>query len=169
MTGAAIAARLGINRATVVYHLRNLGKPIDPRFARRYDWEQISRAYGAGMSARQCRERFGCTRAAWAQAVGRGDIVPRPRAMPIQELLVLGRATQRGHLKARLLAEGLKEARCEGCGISEWQGRRLSLALHHVNGDGADNRFDNLQLLCPNCHSQTDTFSGRNRRRQRAA
>jgi predicted HNH restriction endonuclease len=39
------------------------------------------------------------------------------------------------------------------------------MALHHVNGDGRDNRLENLQLLCPNCHSQTENFSGRGRRR----
>jgi 5-methylcytosine-specific restriction endonuclease McrA len=43
------------------------------------------------------------------------------------------------------------------------------MALHHVNGDNTDNRLENLQLLCPNCHSQTESFSGRNKRRDRAA
>jgi 5-methylcytosine-specific restriction endonuclease McrA len=42
------------------------------------------------------------------------------------------------------------------------------LALHHVNGDRLDNRLENLELLCPNCHSQTDTYSGRNRPRPRS-
>jgi 5-methylcytosine-specific restriction endonuclease McrA len=41
------------------------------------------------------------------------------------------------------------------------------VALHHVNGDGLDNRIENLVMLCPNCHSQTDNFSGRGRRRLR--
>lgn len=54
-------------------------------------------------------------------------------------------------------------ARCEKCGLDEWRGSPLSLALHHVNGDRHDNRLANLQLLCPNCHSQTDNFAGRNR------
>jgi 5-methylcytosine-specific restriction endonuclease McrA len=43
--------------------------------------------------------------------------------------------------------------------------RPLVMALHHVNGDNADNRLENLQLLCPNCHSQTEWFSGRNKAR----
>jgi hypothetical protein len=43
----------------------------------------------------------------------------------------------------------------------------LSMALHHMNGDGLDNRLENLALLCPNCHAQTPNFSGRNRRLRR--
>jgi 5-methylcytosine-specific restriction endonuclease McrA len=39
------------------------------------------------------------------------------------------------------------------------------MALHHINGDRLDNRLENLELLCPNCHSQTETFAGRNGRR----
>jgi 5-methylcytosine-specific restriction endonuclease McrA len=59
----------------------------------------------------------------------------------------------------------MKVNQCEACGISTWLGAPLTLALHHVNGDRLDNRLENLQLLCPNCHSQTPTFAGRNGRR----
>jgi 5-methylcytosine-specific restriction endonuclease McrA len=59
----------------------------------------------------------------------------------------------------------LKEARCERCGLTEWLGKPLPLQLHHVNGDGKDNRPENLQILCPNCHSQTDSWGGRIRRK----
>ncbi len=81
--------------------------------------------------------------------------------MPMEDLLVIGRQTNRSHLKGRLLREGLKENRCEICGITEWNGKPLSMELHHVNGDGKDNRLENLQVLCGNCHAQTDNWGGR--------
>ena len=58
---------------------------------------------------------------------------------------------------------GLKENRCEICGITEWQGKSIQCELHHINGNPTDNRIENLQILCPNCHSQTDNFRSRNR------
>lgn len=111
---------------------------------------------------RQCLARFGFCRSTWAAAVERGDIVPRDFRIPLQQLLVAGRRTSRHHLKQRLIQAGLKEHRCERCGVSEWNGEPLSMQLHHKNGDGTDNRLPNLEFLCANCHSQTDTYGGRN-------
>ena len=65
-------------------------------------------------------------------------------------------------LKKRLIKEGIKEYKCEKCGITEWQGEPISLQIHHINGIHNDNRLENIQILCPNCHSQTDTYSGKN-------
>jgi hypothetical protein len=87
-------------------------------------------------------------------------VTPRPAARPLEQVLVAGRTFNRWHLRRRLVAEGLKEERCERCGISEWLGRPVSLELHHVNGDGRDQRLVNLEILCPNCHSQTDNWGG---------
>jgi 5-methylcytosine-specific restriction endonuclease McrA len=94
-------------------------------------------------------------------AVARGDVRTRPQAMPIEELLAGPR--NRAHLKGRLIALGLLDEACAVCEITTWLGAPLSLQLHHINGDGDDNRLDNLQLLCPNCHSQTENWGGRNR------
>jgi HNH endonuclease len=82
---------------------------------------------------------------------------------PLSEILVEGSTyTDRYRIKKRLLREGLLPNACAVCGISEWQGRPLVLELDHINGIGDDHRFENLRLLCPNCHSQTDTYCGRN-------
>lgn len=69
-------------------------------------------------------------------------------------------------LKYRLLDEGLKEHKCEKCGRTEWEGEPIPLELHHINGDRSDNRLENIQLLCPNCHALTDNYCGRNKKKQ---
>ncbi|MBA2505036.1 MAG: HNH endonuclease [Thermoleophilaceae bacterium] len=156
--------RLGISKPTVSYHARRLGRPVKHACARRYDWTEIQAAYDSGLSVAKCQERFGFSNAAWNGAVKRGAVIPRPQATPIDDLLVAGRARGRGHIKSRLIRSGLKQARCEGCGLEEWRGKPLGLELHHRNGDNDDNRLGNLEILCPNCHAQTDNWGGRGRR-----
>jgi Zn finger protein HypA/HybF involved in hydrogenase expression len=67
-------------------------------------------------------------------------------------------------LKKRLLKEGYKEHRCEKCENTEWFGKPIPLELHHINGDNSDNRLENLQMLCPNCHAFTDNYGGKNQK-----
>ena len=165
----SIADELGVVKSTVCYHARRLGFLGDERFARRYDWAEIQRYYDEGRSIRACALRFGFCLESWHRAVRAGLLVSRPAGAPIETYLVRGRRTNRSHLKQRLLAAGLKENRCERCGIEKWLDEPLSMALHHINGDGLDNRLENLSLLCPNCHSQTPNFSGRNVRMGRLA
>ena len=161
MTQSAVAAELGITPATVAYHVRRLGRAPRSACGRRYDWTAIQAAYDAGLTVRQCQAAFGFNLASWSAAVSRGAVVARPKALVIDELLVAGRVRNRVHVKRRLFAASLKARRCEACGISDWRAQPLTLALHHVNGDGTDNRLENLQLLCANCHSQTPNFAGR--------
>ena len=165
-----IARELGTTKSTVAYHARRLGIPVNEASARRYDWELVQTAVDEGASMRECMKRFGFCRDSWGKAVKRGEVVPNEWVTPLEELLTSGRRRSRGHIKRRLLREELKEERCERCGITHWHGEKLSMQLHHVNGDGNDNRLENLELLCANCHSQTDTYGGRNgHRRKRAA
>lgn len=68
-------------------------------------------------------------------------------------------------LKIRLVNEGKLEYKCKICGINEWLGQKLSLQLDHINGINNDHRIENLRFLCPNCHSQTETYAGKNKGR----
>jgi HNH endonuclease len=162
MTITEVATVLALSKSTICYHARRLGVPADDRFARRFDWAAIRREYERGRSVADCRRQFGFTRSAWDDAIRRGDITLRSEREELELYLRRDCRVSRGFVKRGLLRTGLKPAGCERCGTHEWRGRPLSLALHHMNGDGRDNRLENLQLLCPNCHSQTPNFSGRN-------
>ena len=171
-TGASrgeIARALGLSKSTVSYHARRLGAPVDARGARRYDWAAVQEHYDAGHSVRQCQAHFGFSRQTWSAAVKRGAVIPRPHRMPPEELFLAGVHRGRHNLKRRLVESGARRNACESCGINDWLGNPITFALHHVNGDRLDNRITNLVLLCPNCHSQTDNFAGRNRARRLAA
>ena len=63
-------------------------------------------------------------------------------------------------LKEKLIREGIKERKCEICGVYIWQGKELPLELHHKDGNHFNNEFDNLQILCPNCHAIQEGNAG---------
>lgn len=67
----------------------------------------------------------------------------------------------RSRIKLQIYENSLLPLCCAECGITEWQGKTLSLHLDHINGVNNDNRLENLRLLCPNCHSLTETYCGK--------
>ncbi len=82
--------------------------------------------------------------------------------IPLDQILVKDSEYNRSNLKKRLISELNWKEECSDCGNKgEWQGKKLTLQLDHVNGNSKDNRIENLRFLCPNCHSQTETFSGK--------
>jgi Zn finger protein HypA/HybF involved in hydrogenase expression len=130
----------------------------------RYDWRAVQAYYDDGHSVRACMAHFGFTLASWSKAVNRGQVVARPRRWTVEDILARSRC--RGCVKRHLIEAGILLNVCEECGLESWRGKPLAIQLDHRNGDRDDHRLENLRMLCPNCHSQTTTFAGRNLRRR---
>ena len=59
--------------------------------------------------------------------------------------------------------EEILENKCDICGINNWNNIPIILHLDHIDGDCHNHKLENLRLLCPNCHSQTETWCGKNK------
>lgn len=86
-------------------------------------------------------------------------------AMTNEEFFVNGVNRNSKSILKRLIEGGYREYKCENleCGISNWHNKDLKLQIHHINGKHNDNRLENIQILCPNCHSQTDNYARQNK------
>lgn len=82
-----------------------------------------------------------------------------PRSL--KEILKSNSPFSSSHLRDRLIKEGIKEYRCESCGLTEWLDEPIPLELEHKDGDHDNNRIENLSVLCPNCHAKTPTYRRR--------
>lgn len=83
--------------------------------------------------------------------------------IPIENILVENSTYQTSKLSKRLREEKLLEYKCSKCSLgNEWNSQPLTLHVDHINGVHNDHRLHNLRFLCPNCHSQTSTYCGRN-------
>lgn len=88
---------------------------------------------------------------------------PSSNKIPLEEILNGEHPSYQTYkLKNRLFKEGIKENKCDICGITTWNNSDIQMELHHIDGDRTNHKLNNLQILCPNCHSQTETFRAKN-------
>ena len=78
-----------------------------------------------------------------------------------EEIFCENSTYDRSTLRNKIIKELILQYKCSDCGIIDWNGKKLSLQLDHINGVSNDNRMENLRFLCPNCHSQTKTWGNK--------
>lgn len=100
-------------------------------------------------------EKYGCYKPNQAGKGIKKDIKARITKLE-------GYAT-RASVRKKVIKEQLIPYKCGICDMVEWNGKQLSLHLDHINGSNWDHRLENLRFLCPNCHSQTNTYAGKNK------
>lgn len=94
------------------------------------------------------------------------NLLSKDSIIPLTDILVENSSYNRTRLKKRLISDGLLLNKCIICGqLPWWNNKPLVLHLDHINGIHNDNRLENLRILCPHCHSQTNTFAGKNSKR----
>ncbi len=89
----------------------------------------------------------------------------QPRKLADEDLFRKNSNSARISAKRRIIADKLLDYKCALCPVENiWNGKPIALVLDHINGIHNDHRIENLRFLCPNCNSQTETFSGRNKK-----
>ena len=85
------------------------------------------------------------------------------RTLSHDDIFKCGSAVSQSVVRRRVIRDNLVQYVCTGCGCGDtWNGKHITLQLDHIDGDSTNHTLTNLRFLCPNCHSQTDTFCGKN-------
>ncbi len=127
--------------------------------------------WGSSSSYKTVRRRMDSLGLSYEDLVAKGKSSTRlcgtKARMPLDKLLVKASLVLNSSAKKRIIASGiLGPEKCSKCGLgTEWQGEPITLQLDHINGDSKDHRRENLRILCPNCHTQTDTWGTKSKKK----
>lgn len=122
-----------------------------------YNWQEIQALYDTGISTLELKNQTGVSFHAIERAILRGDFIRRSRQQangkPLDQL------SRYDKVKRRILADGIVPNVCIRCGqLPEHNGLPLTLQIHHLDGNNKNNALDNIEILCPNCHTQTENY-----------
>ena len=96
---------------------------------------------------------------------GKGQPKRKPK-MDLEDYLANSTDIQTNKVRKKILEENIKAHKCECCGLETWLGQPIPLEVHHKDGDRSHNELSNFELLCPNCHAFTDSYRGKNSRKE---
>ena len=162
-TNREIRTVLNCSKGIIAFHAKRIG--LENAFVE-YDWALIQKQHDSGKRCADLIKEHGFSGSTWTNAIRKGKLIARPRcpAQPVENWLIENSPHNRTSIKRKLLKAGLLINKCYECGSDpSWNGKMLVLQIDHKNGKRLDYRLTNLQLLCPNCHSQTVNFAGRNK------
>ena len=188
-----IIKELGVAGSTIAYHAKKMGLGKFTFERRVYNWKEIQDYYDRGYTVVDLTEKFGINQSTVNEAARRGDFqkadgnsLERKRAikltreatgrkrrmLDIDDIFVENSQYTTSAARNFIIRNDLLVYQCsnEKCQlhekeVMEWAGEKLVLHLDHENGIRNDHRIENLRWLCPNCHSQTSTYCGRNVRK----
>lgn len=175
-TYTTICTTLNVAKSTVAYHAKKheLHKTEGVKHTN-YDWDQVQLVYDTGLCLKELAITTGISTTAITSAIKTGKLkIDRKRLcsdqkeLPNDYIFKSNSTTDVGVVKRRIRRDSLIPYVCHvtNCPLSQlviWNGDAITLHLDHVNGIRTDHRLENLRWLCPNCHSQTPTYCGRNK------
>jgi len=132
-----------------------------------FSWRQVLRELGfvndAGGNYNTLKKRARFFGIDFSHFKGKGWNLDGKSHNRIDDIFINGKIRSGGILKKRIIKNNLIEYKCEKCKNNDvWMEEKIVLELDHIDGDKKNNTIENLRFLCPNCHSQTHNFRGRN-------
>lgn len=174
-TYQTIRLELGVAISTIAYHAKQIGKKAKGPVRGSYDWTEVQKLYDTGLCLIELHMQTGISKSSISHAVKMGRLkIDRMRKckensfVPNESIFIQNCPYTSNMIKNRIKKDSLLPYKChiDSCTLSVenpvWNGEPIVLHLDHINGMNSDNRLCNLRWLCPNCHSQTSTYCGRN-------
>lgn len=158
---SVISKQLGCAKSTISYYAKQNG--FQKQIFNNLNWSEIQNDINNGLNQTNLRKKYKTTRATLLKAVKENKISDPRKKKRTLDILLSTKHKSRGILKKELFKQNLLKNECYECKLQPlWNNKPLIMHLDHINGINNDNRLENLRVLCPNCHSQTETYAGKN-------